>query len=38
MRLGPIGSVRSCTLLQSVQITRFLKPHLVEYQLHPPLS
>ena len=35
--LGPIRSVRSCTLLQSVQITGSLKPYLVEDQLHLPL-
>ena len=35
--LGPIRSVRSCILLQSVPITRFLEPYLVEDQLHLPL-
>ena len=35
--LGPIRVVRSCILLQSVPIARFLKPYLVEDQLHLPL-
>ena len=35
--LGPIRIVRSCILLQSVPIARFLKPYLVEDQLHLPL-
>ena len=34
--LGPIRVVRSCILLQSVPIARFLKPSLVEDQLHLP--
>ena len=35
--LGPIRSVRFCILLQSAPIARFLKPYLVEDQLHLPL-